>query len=310
MHRFRGPRRLRHLRLFSMLVLLACAVAAIPMRAAAQQPIATFQQAECFVPAPEGYAVECGYVIAPESHNAFDGDIIALATVIVRSPNPDAASDPVVFLSGGPGQAATPFAPAAGLLFERVLSNRDVIFFDQRGTGFSQPGLFCPPLQVDSLLGKIPVGAFQESERPEIIDLQVELLTLCGQAYQEAGVDLTKYNTPENAADIEDLRLALGYEQLNLVGGSYGTRLALEAMRFRPATIRSAVLDLLAPAPYNFQVQAPASFNRTLIGLFGACDADATCGAQYPNTLGKWDELIARLNANPVQLPIVNLDTR
>ena len=93
-------------------------------------------------------------------------------------------------------------------------------------------------------------------------------LHCCGQAYQAAGVDLTKYNTPENAADIEDLRLALGYEQLNLVGGSYGTRLALEAMRFRPATIRSAVLDLLAPPPYNFQVQAPASFNRTLIGLF------------------------------------------
>jgi hypothetical protein len=76
MHRFRGPRRLRHFRVFTMLTLLACAVAAIPMRAAARQPIATFQQADCFVPAPEGYAVECGYVIAPESHNAFDGDIV------------------------------------------------------------------------------------------------------------------------------------------------------------------------------------------------------------------------------------------
>jgi len=305
----RSALRNRGARVLAMLALFAIAVAAIPARAAAQEPIATFQEAECFVPAPEGYAVECGYVIAPESHNSFDGDVVALATVIVRSPNPNAAPDPVVFLTGGPGQSATPFVPAAGLLFERVLANRDVIFFDQRGTGFSLPGLYCPPVAVDSLLGKIPVGAFQEGERPEIIDLQVELDTACGRAYQEAGVDLTKYNTPENAADIEDLRRALGYEQLNLVGGSYGTRLALEAMRFRPATIRSAVLDSLAPPTYNFQVDAPATFNRSITGLFAACDADAACGGAYPNLLGKWDELVARLNAEPVQLPIVNVDT-
>lgn len=294
----------------SLLVLLALlAVAALPQRTAAQEPIATFQEAECFVPVPNGYAVECGYVIAPESHNNFDGDIVALATVIVRSANPNPAPDPVVFLAGGPGQAATPSAPVAGLLFERILANRDVIFFDQRGTGYSQPGLFCPPLAVDSLLGKIPVGAFQENERPELLQLQIDLYTACGQAYQAAGVDLTKYNTPENAADIEDLRLALGYGQLNLIGGSYGTRLALEAMRFRPATIRSAVLDSLAPPTYNFQVEAPASFDRSVTSLFAACDADAACGAAYPNTLGKWDELIARLNTTPVQLPILNIET-
>lgn len=306
----RSALRSRSTRLFVLLALVAvAAVGAIPMRAAAQEPIATFQSADCFVPAPEGYAVECGYVLAPESHNNFDGTLVGLATVIVRSPNPNAADDPVVFLSGGPGQAATPFAPAAGLLFERVLANRDVIFFDQRGTGFSVPSLFCPPLQIDTLLGRLPVGAFQEQQRPEILQLFVELLTACGQAYGEAGVDLTKYNTPENAADIEDLRRALGYGQLNLIGGSYGTRLALEAMRFRPATIRSAVLDSLAPPPYNFQVQAPASFNRTLEGLFAACSADAACGSQFPDTLGKWDALIARLNATPAQLPIYNLET-
>lgn len=295
----------RGLRWPAMLALLAVvAAAALPLRAHAQPPLATFQAAECFVPVPDGYATECGYVIAPESHTAFDGDVVSLATVIVRSPNPNAAPDPLVFLTGGPGQAATPFAAVLGVLFERILQHRDVIYFDQRGTGYSQPSLYCPPLASDSLL-----GTSQVAQSPEMLQQELDSYIACGQAYQQAGVDLTTYNTPENAADIEDLRRALGYEQLNLFSASYGTRLALEAMRFRPETIRSAVLDSLVPPPFNFQVEAPASFDRALASLFAACDADAACGAAYPNGLAKWDELVARLNAAPVQLPIVNLQT-
>ena len=246
-------------------------------------------------------------MIALESHNNFDGDVVKLATAIVRSPNPNKAPDPVVFLTGGPGEAATPAASLAGLLFARVLQHRDVIFFDQRGTGYSQPNLYCPPLATDRRLGTIPVGALQEEQRLAALQQELDRSIACGQAYQQAGVDLTTYNTPENAADIEDLRRALGYGQLNLLGGSYGTRLALEALRFRPATIRSAVLDSLAPPPFNFQVEGPASFDRSLMGLFAACDADAACGAAYPNGLARWDALFARLNAQPVQLPLYNL---
>jgi pimeloyl-ACP methyl ester carboxylesterase len=298
------------LRWLAMLALLAVATAAaLPPRAAAQQPLTTFQAAECFVPAPDGYAMECGYVIAPESHNSFDGDVVALATAIVRSPNPNKAPDPVVFLAGGPGQAATPLAAVTGALFARVLQNRDVIFFDQRGAGYSQPGLFCPPLGVNTLRGRTPIGAFGEQQRPEIIDLQVAAYTACGQAYQQAGVDLTTYNSAENAADIEDLRRALGYNQINLFGGSYGTRLALEAMRFRPETIRSVVIDSVVPIQTEFQPLFPRSLDLALEGLFAACGADAACNATYPDLGAQWDALVARLNSAPIQLPIVNLDT-
>ena len=297
-------------RWLTMLALLAiCAAAVIPLPAAAQRPTAMFQAADCFVPAPDGYAMDCGYVIAPVSHNNFDGDVVKLATAIVRSPNPNKAPDPVVFLTGGPGEAATPYAALAARFFARLLQHRDVIFFDQRGTGYSQPNLYCPPLQSDSLLGTIPVGALQEEQRLEALQQEIDQSIACGQAYQQAGVALTTYNTPENAADIEDLRRALGYQQLNLLGGSYGTRLALEAMRFRPETIRSAVLDSLAPPPFNFQVEGPASFDRSLTSLFAACDADAACAAAYPDTLAKWDALYARLNAQPVQLPLYNLES-
>lgn len=299
----------RHVRSTAVLLalLMLAAIAALPLRAAAEAaPGATWQAAACFVPAPDGYTMDCGFVIAPESHTAFGGRTVALATVIVRSPNPTPAPDPLVFLAGGPGAPATPLATSAPAYFGRVLQTRDVIFVDQRGTGYSQPGLYCPPLEVARLRDSGSIGAVAASEQPAIVRQQVELYTACGRAYQNAGVDLTAYNTPENAADLDDLRRALGYTQLNLFGGSYGTRLALEAMRFRPQTIRSAVLDSVAPQPYPFQVEVSASFNRTLIGLFAACDADTACAAAYPDTLARWDALVARLNDQPVQLPIVD----
>ncbi len=232
---------------------------------------------------------------------------MALATIILRSPNPDKAPDPAIFLQGGPGGAATFLAPFLAEVWRPILETRDLIVFDQRGTGQTIPGLFCPPLETAMLPTGHPVGISQD-ERPAQLDLAIQLFTACGQAYQEAGVDLTKYNSAENAADIEDLRLALGYEQINLIGASYGTNLALEAMRYRPATIRSVVLNSVVPTQNEFTVEAPASFNNSISSLAAGCAADAACNAAYPDLLGKWDSLYARLNAEPAVLPIVNLE--
>ncbi|CAA9247948.1 MAG: hypothetical protein AVDCRST_MAG93-1609, partial [uncultured Chloroflexia bacterium] len=241
--------------------------------------------------------------------NNFDGDVVSLATVILRSPNPNKAPDPVVLLQGGPGFSALGLTSFVADAWAPVLQTRDVILFDQRGAGFSQPSLFCPPLSVDTLLGRTPVGAFAEQQRPEVIDRQIAAFTACGRAYQEAGVDLTKYNSAENAADIEDLRRALGYNQINLFGASYGTRLALEAMLFRPATIRSVIIDSVVPMQTEFQPEFPRSLDLAFEALFASCGADAACNAAYPSLGAQWDALYARLNSAPIQLPIVNLDT-
>ncbi|NNJ13671.1 alpha/beta fold hydrolase [Chloroflexales bacterium ZM16-3] len=113
----------------------------------------------------------------------------------------------------------------------------------------------------------------------------------------------------ESAADAEDLRVALGYSQWNLYGGSYGTRLGLEILRYRPETIRSAVLDSVYPPQENFHTGVFATFSRSLGALGVACDAQPSCVAAYPDLPGTFADLVARLNAAPVQLPIVNLET-
>lgn len=116
------------------------------------------------------------------------------------------------------------------------------------------------------------------------------------------GIDLKQYNTLTNAADLEDLRLALGYEQWNLLGSSYGTRLALTAMREYPQGIRSVVLDSTRPLQIN-ESQTPADAERAFQTLFRGCAADPTCNAAYPDLERVFYDLVEQLNTKPVTLP-------
>src|SRR5690606_12963773 len=123
-----------------------------------------------------------------------------------------------------------------------ALVNRDLIVFDQRGMGLSQPSLDCPEVAaaVYTLLGQV--------QPPEVRREAAEAAhTTCYQRLTGAGIHLTQYNSAETAADINDLRLALGYDQVNLYGVSYGSRLALTAMRDYPHAVRSATLDSTVP---------------------------------------------------------------
>lgn len=295
--------------LLALLSLLTVVIAAVPQPAAAAVPVTTFQTAPCPIAPIGDIAVDCGYLVVPESHNDFDGTVLRLFTVILRTPNPTPAPDPAVFLQGGPGGAATFLAATLADAWRPILNTRDLILLDQRGTGRSLPGLFCPPLDGARLPSGHPVGTLQHDGPPAGIARDLQLYTACGENYAAAGVDLTKFNSAENAADIEDLRRTLGYSQLNLVGASYGTNLALEALRYRSPTIRSVVLDSVIPPQNHFTVESPASFNHALTQLAGGCAADAACNAAYGDLLDRWDRLVARLDTTPVQLPIVNVKT-
>jgi len=188
----------------------------------------------------------------PESRSNYTGKTIQLAVAILRSPNPQRGPDPVVFLAGGPGQGTLPLAALVAAGYAPTLAQRDIILIDQRGTGFSQPNLSCAqPMQTSGK--RLPFGA-ATNDRPAFIQAQVDDLITCGNRLRAAGIDLRAYNSAENSADLEDLRRALGYGPWNLVGVSYGSRLALTAMRYRPETIRSMVLDSAVPLQSNFMV--------------------------------------------------------
>ena len=159
-------------------------------------------------------------------------------------------------------------------------TGRDIILFDQRGIGVSQPALDCP-LETFTLDEWLACAD----------DLRVS-------------ADLSDYHTASNAADVEDLRVVLGYEQVNLWGGSYGTRLALDVMRDHPDGLRSVVLDSVYPPDVDLILDTPANVDRAFQHLFAACGADPACDAAYPDLAGTLQAAVARMNADPATVQL------
>lgn len=262
---------------------------------------ASFAEAECRFRAPTGVNVRCGYLTVPENRADPAGRTIRLHVAIFPSRSANPLPDPVVYLEGGPGGNPLELAPFTFQpWFSDLAVERDVIIFDQRGTGYSEPALDCPEF-IDLSYELLD----QDLTREEGAARSLEAIEACRDRLEAEGIDLSAYTSAANAADLEDLRLALGYEQWNLYGISYGTRLALTAMRDFPDGIRSAILDSPYP-PQVSQADLPGGADRAFDLLFAACANDPDCAAAYPDLEQVFYEMVDRLEAEPVLVPVVN----
>jgi metal-dependent hydrolase (beta-lactamase superfamily II)/pimeloyl-ACP methyl ester carboxylesterase len=259
-----------------------------------------FEQAACKSSFPPGYKVECGYLIVPEERNRPDSSTIRLHVAIFRSANPEPESDPVVHLVGGPGGSlldAAPFYLQAG--GGRILENRDYILFNQRGTRYADPSLECP--------GQVEFGlelAEQQLSWREREALEIDFLLDCQEHLVSEGANLAAYNSIENAADVADLVRALGYDQANLYGISYGTKLALEVMRDHSQQIRSVILDSVYPPQVDLNEEIATSAHRAFTTLFEGCAADTECDAKYPDLERVFYQTVDELNASPTTVKV------
>ena len=220
--------------------------------------------------------VRCGYLTVPENRSVPGGRQLRLAVAVVKSTGATPRPDPVALLSGGPGIGLVESVPRlASGIFAGLREDRDLIFWDQRGTGYSEPS-FCPELTARwnriSQLGL---------ERQGRIEQQRQAVSECREAMRARGVDFSQYNSVVSAHDLDDLRRALGVARWNLLGVSYGTRLALEAMRVAPHGIRSAVLD--SPLPPNPPIDKAGAFADVVRRLARACAGQADCNAAFPD---------------------------
>jgi Tol biopolymer transport system component/pimeloyl-ACP methyl ester carboxylesterase len=257
-----------------------------------------FEPAGCLVPAPRGRGMECGYLVVPEDRTQPQGPQIRLPVVIIKSASPDPAPDPVVHLAGGPGISLLDDMEAyLGTGGYDILEVRDNIMFNQRGTHYAEPFLACPgrtEFQWD-LAGQ---GLTLEERNQR----GVEFLLECQDDLLERGVNLSAYNSAENAADVNDLRIALGYEQINLYGASYGSRLALTVMRDHPEGIRSAIIDAVLPPQANPNQEIALKVDRALNAVFEDCAANPRCSQAYPDLETTFYELVDELNTDPISL--------
>ncbi|TMB97296.1 MAG: alpha/beta hydrolase [Chloroflexi bacterium] len=260
---------------------------------------AAYDPAPCPFTTPTGRSVTCGYLRVPENRAKRDnGRIVRLAVAVFKTSNPQPKPDPVVYLNGGPGGDTLEMVPYAfEAFFEPFLGDRDLILLDQRGAGLSEPSLDCPENRE-----AIYATLDKDLSVDEAVARDIDAVNKCRDRLTKLRVDLPAYNSAENASDVDDLRVALGYDQWNLYGASYGTRLALTVMRDHPQGVRSVILDSTVPLEADLYADLPAGLARSLDRLFSACAADRFCAGTYPNLESVFYQTAAQLDREPAHV--------
>jgi len=238
--------------------------------------------------------VELGRLPVPESRQRATAKTVELAFLRFKSTAAHPGA-PIVYLAGGPGGSGIAAAKGSRLpLFLALRELADVIALDQRGTGMSRPELTC------SAAWTMPLA--HPTDPAELLARAQEQSAACARALRDDGIDLAAYNTNESADDIEDLRRALGAPQVSLLGISYGTNLALAAVRRHPAGLRSVILagvegpDQVLRLPSTVEAQLAA-----IGGLLQAEPGNGAAAADLPRALR---QLLARLEAQPATVEV------
>jgi pimeloyl-ACP methyl ester carboxylesterase len=288
-----------------LITLISCSYAGSKPSPTFTSAPARFEKAECMVAtALINYKIECGYLVVPEDRAQSDSRLIKLAVAIVRSSNAHPDPDPVVFLGGGPGGNTLDglFSFSSG--FSDILSNRDLIIFDQRGVGYSLPSLNC--LEVENQHYQ---DLTQNLSQEELQQHNLQSTKACHDRLVEEGINLAAYTSVNNAADVNDLLIALGYTEWNLYGVSYGTRLALTVMRYFPKGVRSVVLDSVYPPQVDGYGEMAVNAERAFNLLFKRCAEDSKCNMAYPELKTIFYDTVAQLDTNPTTLNLVRSKT-
>ena len=206
---------------------------------------------------------ECARLEVPEDPTQAEGRQISLKVAMLPARADEPAADPVIFLAGGPGQAATETFPAMAGAMSRLRRTRHLLFLDQRGTGGSHP-LACPfPDELDS------------DTPPE------RLLALAEECLAALDADVAQYTTSVAVQDIEALRLALGAPALNVYGGSYGTRVAQQYARQYPGSVRALVLDGVVPPDLALGSEHARNLDAALEPMLARCERQPACAEAF-----------------------------
>ena len=204
-----------------------------------------------------------------------DGERIRLHVAVVPASGRNPRPDPLFFIAGGPGQSAVESALPMWPLFREVLKHRDLVLIDQRGTGKS------------TLLG---------CKADEEIDLASDDETLARRTREclaRQDVDVRFFTSRQAVADLEFVRQALGYERFNVMGVSYGTRVAQLVLREYPERVRSIVLDGVLPPELVLGPEFADNLSASLQKLFFHCAADAACRKAFPQLEQDWRRYLA-----------------
>ena len=234
----------------------------------------------------------CFWLGVPESRNSNSDseNVIALPVVIIRSKSQNPDPDPIVFLGGGTGFPS--INPHSLDLAVDLDFNRDLILMDQRGVGLSKPSLLCNNSKGNKDDDSDDNDFDDNDDNDDDLrdekdgDKNNEDITFlhCNKKIRDKGIDLSSYNTKENAADFAELAEALDIEKVNYYGISYGSRVALELLRNHPDHVRSVILDGILPPHIHPISQTNQGLWETLIRVTKDCTENTACNQRYSDT--------------------------
>jgi pimeloyl-ACP methyl ester carboxylesterase len=253
-----------------------------------------FEETSCSFEIPTWLEGECGVVTVLENRDLPDGNRVQIPVVRFRARTSQPEPDPMFYLTGGGGGNELDNIQAYSSVIMRVTQDRDYIMYNQRGAKYSDPHLTCPghtDLNLEIVQKQLPAA--------EADEMQVAFSASCSADLRAEGWDLNMYTSAVNAADLNDIRQAMGYEQINIYGTSYGTRLALAVLRDYPEMIRSAILDSVYPPQVGFFSEFALNAYQAFTRVFDACAADETCQTSYPNPEELLAQVVDSLNAEP-----------
>ncbi|MFO1061073.1 MAG: alpha/beta hydrolase [Dongiaceae bacterium] len=302
-------------RLLPVLALLALPLALAGLRpAAAADPAGAAPRLEpvaCWFSDTGKPAARCYRFHVPENRARPVGRrTVTLPVVVLPAGDDRRADDPLVYIEGGPGAATGLDGDGIerwrkDLAANRVAAGRDLVLFDQRGTGEAEPVLDCPELMAATAAiyarpgdPAAARGAYQAgAER-------------CRDRLQAAGIDLSAYDSAATAADLADLRVALDIKSWNLWAVSYGTRVALDVLRDHPEGVRSAILDSVFPPEAPSFLDYGKVVERLIGKLAADCARQPGCKALAPDLAATVAGLRASLDRRPLEVPVADQDDR
>ena len=262
------------------------------------------ERERCTFKPPRGDRVQCFVLIVPENRDQPQGREVKLKVAVLKAKR-TAGVEPLVYLSGGPGDAPLVASMSgADALAEGdwwnetavIRRKRDVIILSQRGAGGSTPNLDCFDNRKTEPAKARRRAVTEQQER--------EILARCRANIDRRKIDLGMYNTPALADDVADMATAMGLSRINIYGVSYGTRWGLEVMRRHPGLVRAAVLDGVYPPQINGEQNEPAIVRRAFGQLYADCAADALCRERHPDLRATVEGAIEAADSKPIDLTL------
>lgn len=265
---------------------------AAPAKAMSPEAGGGFQLGPCN---QDGYPEDarCGIYEVYEDREAGSGKKIGLWVVVVPATGQSSKESAVTYFAGGPGQASSETIGFVPDLLGDLRETRDILLVNMRGTALSNE-LRCPyqDNREGFMAGFLPLEGVKE----------------CWKASQPKG-NLALYNTPIAVDDVEEVREALGYRQLDIMGGSYGTHMALVYARRHPQSVRTLYLSGPSPVGTRYPLRVARDAQDALDGWFEECRADTECSGAFPDLEGDLARVLARLDEGPVDVEVLDART-